>query len=154
LEFRQLLLIEMSPTDHQRGFRNWRAQHGGWRLVATLAIAETTPYGVLTYAFGEFLLPMEQELDWSRTALTGAYATATVVSGVAAIPVGRWLDRHGATKTIGVRPAWQLLEQVRRLALAEPRWASGPIAAPAQSRLPRLVGAGVADAAGIQGGMR
>jgi MFS family permease len=39
---------------------------------------------------------MEQELGWSRTALTGAYATATVVSGVAAIPVGRWLDHRGA----------------------------------------------------------
>jgi hypothetical protein len=39
---------------------------------------------------------MEQELGWSRTALTGAYATATIVAGVAAVPVGRWLDQHGA----------------------------------------------------------
>jgi MFS family permease len=68
----------------------------GWRLVATLAVAETTAYGVLAYAFGVFLLPMQQELGWSRTALTGAYSLAIVLSGVAAIPVGRWLDRHGA----------------------------------------------------------
>jgi MFS family permease len=39
---------------------------------------------------------MQQELGWSRTALTGAYSLAIIVSGVAAIPVGRWLDRHGA----------------------------------------------------------
>jgi MFS family permease len=39
---------------------------------------------------------MEQELGWSRTALTGAYATATIVARVAAVPVGRWLDQHGA----------------------------------------------------------
>jgi MFS family permease len=51
---------------------------------------------VLAYAFGVFLVPMRQELGWSRTALTGAYALAIIVSGVAAIPVGRWLDRHGA----------------------------------------------------------
>jgi MFS family permease len=86
----------MATKEHQRGHRNWRAQHGGWRLIATLAVTETTSYGVLAYAFGVFLLPMEQELSWSRTALTGAYATATVVSGAAAIPVGRWLDHHGA----------------------------------------------------------
>jgi predicted MFS family arabinose efflux permease len=64
--------------------------------VATLAVTETTSYGVLAYAFGVFLVPMQEELGWSRTALTGAYAMAVIVSGVAAIPVGRWLDRHGA----------------------------------------------------------
>jgi MFS family permease len=65
-------------------------------LVAALATSETTSYGVLAYAFAVFLVPMQQELGWSRTALTGAYSAAIIVSGVAAIPVGRWLDRHGA----------------------------------------------------------
>jgi MFS family permease len=64
--------------------------------VATLAVTETTSYGVLAYAFGVFLVPMQDDLGWSRTALTGAYAVAVIVSGVAAIPVGRWLDHHGA----------------------------------------------------------
>jgi sugar phosphate permease len=73
-----------------------RGPRRGWLLVATLAATETTAYGVLAYAFGVFLLPMQQELGWSRTALTGAYSLAIIFSGVAAIPVGRWLDRHGA----------------------------------------------------------
>ena len=73
-----------------------RRRRRGWRLVATLAASETTAYGVLAYAFGVFLVPMQQELGWSRTALTGAYTVAIIVSGVAAIPVGRWLDHHGA----------------------------------------------------------
>src|SRR5712691_11229641 len=38
---------------------------------------------------------MEAELGWSRAATTGAFSLALVVSGVGAIPVGRWLDRHG-----------------------------------------------------------
>jgi MFS family permease len=59
-------------------------------------VTETTSYGVLAYAFGVFLVPMQQDLGWSPTALTGAYSVAVIVSGVAAIPVGRWLDRHGA----------------------------------------------------------
>ena len=62
---------------------------------------------MLAYAFGVLLLPVQQELGWSRTALTGAYALAISISGVAAIPVGRWLDRHGARAlmTIGAAAA-------------------------------------------------
>jgi MFS family permease len=68
----------------------------GWVLVGTLAVTEITSYGVLGYAFSVFLLPMQHELGWSRTALTGAYSLAIILSGIAAVPVGRWLDRHGA----------------------------------------------------------
>jgi hypothetical protein len=53
-------------------------------LVAKLTVAETTSYGVLAYAFGVFVLPMQHDLGWSRTALTGAYSLAIVLSGVAA----------------------------------------------------------------------
>jgi hypothetical protein len=53
----------------------------GWLLVATLAVTETTSYGVLAYAFGVFLVPMHQDLGWSPTALTGAYSLAVIVSG-------------------------------------------------------------------------
>jgi hypothetical protein len=38
---------------------------------------------------------MQEELGWSRAALTGAFSLAQLVSGLAAIPVGRWLDQHG-----------------------------------------------------------
>jgi MFS family permease len=79
-----------------RRARGRQGSRRGWLLVATLAVSETTSYGVLAYSFGVFLLPMQHELGWSRTALTGAYSVAIILSGVAAIPVGRWLDRHGA----------------------------------------------------------
>src|SRR5688500_8412164 len=39
---------------------------------------------------------MEAELGWSRAQLTGAFSLALLVSGVAAVPVGAWVDRHGA----------------------------------------------------------
>ncbi|MGH2584888.1 MAG: MFS transporter [Dehalococcoidia bacterium] len=67
----------------------------GWVLVLTLAITETTSFGVLYYAFTVFIDPMQEDLGWSRAALTGAFSLAQLVSGIAAIPVGRWLDRHG-----------------------------------------------------------
>jgi MFS family permease len=83
------------PTDRSQ-VHGGQGSRRGWLLVAALAASETTAYGVLAYAFAVFLVPMQQELGWSRTALTGAYSVAIIVSGVAAIPVGRWLDRHGA----------------------------------------------------------
>jgi sugar phosphate permease len=42
-----------------------------------------------------FLTPMQAELGWSRADLTGAFSMALLLSGLAGIPVGRWLDRHG-----------------------------------------------------------
>jgi MFS family permease len=67
----------------------------GWVLVFTLAITETTSWGILYYAFTVFLTPMQAELNWSRADLTGAFSMALMVSGLAGIPIGRWLDRHG-----------------------------------------------------------
>ena len=68
----------------------------GWVLVAVLAVTETVSYGVLQYAFPVFLAPMQAELGWSRTAMTGAFSLGSLVSGFAAVPAGRWVDRHGA----------------------------------------------------------
>lgn len=67
----------------------------GWVLVGTLAFTELTSWGVLYYAFSVFLVPMQEDLGWSRAALTGAFSLALLLSGVAGVPVGRWLDRHG-----------------------------------------------------------
>lgn len=67
----------------------------GWVLVVTLALTETTSWGVLYYAFTVFLHPMQAELGWSRGAMTGAFSLALLLSGLAAVPAGRWLDQHG-----------------------------------------------------------
>jgi MFS family permease len=73
-----------------------RAPYYGWVLVVVLGLTETISWGVLYYAFSVLLTPMEADLGWSRGATTGAFSLALVLSGLAAIPVGRWLDRHGA----------------------------------------------------------
>jgi MFS family permease len=67
----------------------------GWILVLTLAITETTSWGILSYAFTVFLGPMQAELGWSKAELTGAYSLSLLVAAVAGLAVGRWLDRHG-----------------------------------------------------------
>jgi MFS family permease len=67
----------------------------GWVVVGTLAITEMISWGTLYYAFYAFLAPMQQELGWSTAELTGAYSLALLISGFAAVPVGRWIDRRG-----------------------------------------------------------
>jgi MFS family permease len=67
----------------------------GWVLVVTLGITETISWGILHYAFTVYLGPMEADLGWTRGDMAGAYSLSLLVAGVAAIPVGRWLDRFG-----------------------------------------------------------
>jgi MFS family permease len=72
-----------------------RAVYYGWVMVLTLSLTETTSWGILYYAFTVFVTPMQEDLGWSRAAMTGAFSLALLLSGLAGIPVGRWLDRYG-----------------------------------------------------------
>lgn len=67
----------------------------GWVIVATLGLTEMTSWGVLYYAFSVILEPLQAELQWSQSTITGAFSLAILASGLAAIPVGRRLDRYG-----------------------------------------------------------
>src|SRR5688500_8357138 len=62
-------------------------------LLAGLAVSETVSWGILYYGFAVLIPPMERDLGWSRATLVGAFTIAVIVSGFAAFPVGRWLDR-------------------------------------------------------------
>ena len=65
-------------------------------MVVTLGVTATASYGVLSYAFAVFVIPMSAEMGWSKATITGAFSLAQLVAGVTAIPLGRWIDRHGA----------------------------------------------------------
>jgi MFS family permease len=64
-------------------------------ILATLSLTEIVSWGVLVYAFPVFIKPMESDFGWTRAELSGAFSVALLSSAVAAIPAGRWLDRHG-----------------------------------------------------------
>jgi sugar phosphate permease len=68
----------------------------GWRIAWALALTQTVGYGVLYYAFGVLIKPMEAELGWTRAQTSMAFSLALLVEGIVAIGVGRWVDRHGA----------------------------------------------------------
>lgn len=67
----------------------------GWWLMIALGITETISWGVLNYSFVAYLGPISAEMGWSRGDTTAAFSVSLLVSGLTAIPVGRWLDKHG-----------------------------------------------------------
>jgi MFS family permease len=65
-------------------------------MVWALSVTETVAYGVLYYSFAVFLVPMREAFDASTAQLSAALTLAMAVTGLGAVVVGRWLDRHGA----------------------------------------------------------
>src|SRR5499427_9412793 len=66
-----------------------------WVMVWTMAVAQVISWGTLFYAFSLFVVPMHESLGWSRPLLNGALSLGLLSTGVAALPVGAWIDRHG-----------------------------------------------------------
>jgi len=67
----------------------------GWPLIGALAVAQLVSWGAIYYGFSLFVVPMEAELHWGRTAINGALSLGLLGSGFAAYPIGSWIDRRG-----------------------------------------------------------
>jgi MFS family permease len=65
------------------------------RVLAALCITEVVSWGSLYYAFPVALSAITTDTGWSASATTAAFSAGLVVSALAGIPVGRWLDRVG-----------------------------------------------------------
>lgn len=76
--------------------RTRRRDFPGWRMVWALAVTEAISYGALFYCFAVMLAPMRDDLGASTAELSGALTLSLAITGLAAVPVGWWLDRHGA----------------------------------------------------------
>ena len=104
------------------------AVYYGWFIVGTLAWTETISWGVLYYAFAVFQQPIGATMGWSQVQVTGAFSLALLVAGLAAVPVGYWIDRHGARELMaagsGIAAILLLaLAHVERLATLYAIWA-------------------------------
>jgi MFS family permease len=58
-------------------------------------MSQLVAWGVLFYAFAVVVIPMGEETGWTKPQMHGAQSLGLVMSGVAAYPVGRWIDRTG-----------------------------------------------------------
>lgn len=61
-----------------------------------LSLGQLISWGLVYYTFPLFVVPMTQELGWSRSGMFGALSAGLTVAGLCSIPVGAWIDRgHG-----------------------------------------------------------
>lgn len=103
-------------------FGSGRVYHG-WRIALALGVTETTSWGIVYYAFSVMLAPMQAELGWSRGEITLAFSLAILASGLSAVPVGAWIDRHGGRAVmtagsllaVGLTLAWAAVDSLPAL---------------------------------------
>lgn len=95
----------------------WSNLYYGWWMVIALAVTETISWGVVYYAYSVIITALEGEFGWSRAQVTGAFSLALLISGGMAVPVGFWLDRHGARglMTVGSIAATGLMVALARV---------------------------------------
>jgi len=67
----------------------------GWWIVGVSFFGLYLHGSTTSYLFALLIVPMEQDLGWSRTLLIGALTTATFVAAVFGMLVGPLWDRHG-----------------------------------------------------------
>lgn len=72
-----------------------RAEVAPLRLVVPLAAAVGVAFGAVLYGFSVLLTAGAAGGAFSTSVLSSAFGGSVLISGVAAIPVGRWVDRRG-----------------------------------------------------------
>jgi MFS family permease len=101
---------------------------GRWRVVAALGVTQIVSWGSIYYAFAVVMDSVREELGASPAAIVGAYSFALLVSGLAAAPVGRHIDRRGARRamtagSIGAAVLLAAFSQVTTVAALYAVWA-------------------------------
>ena len=72
-----------------------------WRVMWALAVTQVISWGSMFYALSVLLVPIEQELGWSRDAIIGAFSLSLLCTGITALPVGILIDRYGGRAVMG-----------------------------------------------------
>lgn len=65
------------------------------RVVTVLGVSQAVSWGCLYYGFAALQSSIVRDTGWSAAAVTGAFSTSLLVSGVVGLWVGRHLDARG-----------------------------------------------------------
>ncbi|MEV4603754.1 MFS transporter [Amycolatopsis sp. NPDC049253] len=120
------------PSDTTAHAATLRAS-GLRRVLAVLCLTEITSWGVLYYAFPVLAPDISRDTGWPAPAVIAALSGAQLVSALAGIAVGRWLDRRGprAVMTAGsvlAVPAVVLIATAQNLGWFLAAWALAGLA--------------------------
>jgi MFS family permease len=64
-------------------------------LTFALGLAQLVAWGSFYYVFVSVMAPMEAELGWSKSEVSGALSVALATNGLCTYGTGRWIDRYG-----------------------------------------------------------
>ena len=67
----------------------------GYWIVAAAFVSQFVAMGIFSYVLGPFMLPMIEELGWSRAEFTLSRSLAQFVMGLTGFLIGAWVDRVG-----------------------------------------------------------
>ena len=76
--------------------RRYYPRFRGWWIVGVSFLALYLNGSSTSYLFGVLILPMEEDLGWSRATLLGALTVSTFVTAGTGMLTGAFYDRHGA----------------------------------------------------------
>lgn len=90
--------MQTPTTAKQSSAQSGRDAYTTWAL----AVAQLVSWGSIYYAFPLFVVPMEGAMGWTRTTTNAALSVGLLISGLAAYPIGTWIDRgHGRCVMVG-----------------------------------------------------
>ncbi|WP_025249477.1 MFS transporter [Pandoraea pnomenusa] len=90
-----------SPLNQPASSAPTEKEENGLAATWALALAQLVSWGSVYYGFSLFVVPMEQAMGWTRTDMNAALSFGLLVSGLAAFPLGTWID-HGHGRRIMV----------------------------------------------------
>ena len=67
----------------------------GYRIIAAAFVSQFVAMGIFSYVLGPFMLPMIEELGWSRTEYTLSRSIGQMVMGMTGFLIGSYIDRFG-----------------------------------------------------------
>lgn len=71
-----------------------RPYYGYWIILAAF-ISQFVAMGIFSYVLGPFMMPMTEELGWSRSEFTLSRSLGQFVMGMTGFLIGAWVDRFG-----------------------------------------------------------
>lgn len=69
-------------------------------VLAGLCVTEIVSWGLLYYAFPVLAPLISADTGWSAVSVSAAFSVALVVSALAGVAVGRYVDRHGPRRVM------------------------------------------------------
>src|SRR5688500_6663444 len=74
----------------------------GWWIVGSGAAIQMLLAGLIFQLYGAYVVLLEREFGWTKTALSGVYSLFRLESGLLGPPQGWLLDRYGARPVMRV----------------------------------------------------